>query len=50
MDYLSADLQGRLEYDRLEGLLRPSTKLLVGTHASNLTGNLLDVRRMSAFA
>ena len=50
VDYLSADRQGRLEYDRLEGLLRPSTKLLVGTHASNLTGNLLDVARMSAFA
>lgn len=50
VDYLPADRQGRLEYDQLEGLLRPSTKLLVGTHASNLTGNLLDVRRMSAFA
>ena len=50
VDYLSADRQGRLEYDRLEGLLCPNTKLLVGTHASNLTGNLLDVGRMSAFA
>ena len=50
VDYLPADRQGRLEYDRLEGLLHPSTKLLVGTHASNLTGNLLDVVRMSAFA
>ena len=50
VDYLSADRKGRLEYDQLEGLLHPSTKLLVGTHASNLTGNLLDVVRMSAFA
>lgn len=50
VSYLSADRQGRLEYDRLEELLRPGTKLLVGTHASNLTGNLLDVGRMSAFA
>lgn len=50
VDYLPADRKGRLEYDQLEGLLHPSTKLLVGTHASNLTGNLLDVVRMSAFA
>lgn len=50
VSYLPADRQGRLEYDRLEGLLRPNTRLLVGTHASNLTGNLLDVERMAAFA
>lgn len=50
VDYLPADRQGRLEYDQLEGLLRPSSKLLVGTHASNLTGNLLDVACMSDFA
>ena len=50
VDYLPADRQGRLEYDRLEGLLCPGTKLLVGTHASNLTGNLLDVEHMAAFA
>lgn len=50
VDYLSADRRGRLEYDRLESLLRPNTRLLVGTHASNLTGNLLDVEHMSSFA
>ena len=50
VDYLPADRQGRLQYDQLEGLLRPNTRLLVGTHASNLTGDLLDVARMSAFA
>lgn len=50
VDFLTADRQGRLRYEQLESLLRPNTKLLVGTHASNLTGNLLDVQRMSAFA
>lgn len=49
-DYLPADRQGRLAYDRLEDLLRPNTRLLAATHASNLTGDLLDVERMSAFA
>ena len=49
-DFLPADRQGCLHYEQLEKLLRPNTRLLVGTHASNLTGNLLDVSRMSAFA
>lgn len=50
VDFLPADRQGWLRYDLLESLVRPNTRLLVGTHASNLTGNLLDVARMSAFA
>ncbi len=50
LDFLPADRQGRLLYQKLEGLLRPNTRLLVGTHASNLTGNLLDLERMAAFA
>lgn len=50
VDYLTTDRLGRLRYELLESLLLPDTKLLVGTHASNLTGNLLDVQRMSAFA
>ena len=49
-DFLPADRQGRLDYDRLESLVRPNTRLLVCTHASNLTGNLADLVRMSAFA
>lgn len=50
VDFLPADSQGRLRYDLLESLVRPNTRLLVGTHASNLTGNLLDVAVISAFA
>ncbi len=50
VDFLPADRRGRLRYDLLESLVRPNTRLLVGTHASNLTGNLLDVAVMSAFA
>ena len=50
VDFLPADRQGRLRYDLLKTLVRPNTRLLVGTHASNLTGNLLDLQRMSAFA
>ena len=41
---------GILDYDALEGAVRPSTKAVVVTHASNLTGNLTDLTRVSAFA
>lgn len=49
VDFLPADRQGRLDYDGLERLLRPNTKLVVCTHGSNLTGDLLDVKRVSDF-
>ena len=41
---------GILAYDELESLLRPNTKALVITHASNLTGNITDLERAAAFA
>ena len=41
---------GILAYDELEALLRPNTKALVITHASNLTGNITDLRQAGAFA
>ena len=41
---------GSLDYDRLESLLRPNTGALVITHASNLTGNLTDLKRVRSFA
>ncbi|MEY8261690.1 aminotransferase class V-fold PLP-dependent enzyme [Oscillospiraceae bacterium 50-60] len=50
LDFLPADLRGRLEYDRLEGLLRTNTKAVVCTHASNLTGDMTDLDRIGAFA
>ena len=41
---------GILAYDELEALLRPNTKALIITHASNLTGNITDLERAAAFA
>ena len=41
---------GILAYDELESLLCPNTKALVITHASNLTGNITDLRQAGAFA
>ena len=41
---------GILAYDELESLLRPNTKALIITHASNLTGNITALERAAAFA
>ena len=40
---------GILAYDELESLLRPNTKALIITHASNLTGNITELERAAAF-
>ena len=50
LSFLGADRRGCVDYDALPGLLRPNTRAVVCTHASNLTGNALDIRRIGAFA
>ncbi|MGN0371775.1 MAG: aminotransferase class V-fold PLP-dependent enzyme [Enterocloster sp.] len=37
---------GKLDYDALEAAVTPGTKAVVITHASNLTGNRTDIRRV----
>ena len=49
VDFVPADRQGRLDYDAFERLLRSNTKVVVCTHGSNLTGNVLVVERVGAF-
>ena len=46
--YIKADAYGRLDYDELERSTQPNTKAVVITHASNLTGNVTDIKRVSA--
>ena len=50
VDFAAADRQGNISYEALEGIFRPDTRALVCTHASNLTGNVLHIREMSAMA
>ncbi len=50
LSVVPADKQGRINYADFESLLRPETRGIVCTHASNLTGNLLDLKRIGAFA
>lgn len=41
---------GVLDYQKLEEMVRPNTRGLVITHASNLTGNITDLKQAGAFA
>ena len=50
LDFLPADSLGNPDYRCLESLLRPNTRAIVITHASNLTGNLVDLQRVGKFA
>ena len=47
---LPADAQGRIRYEDFEETIRRNTRLIVCTHGSNLTGNLLDIGRIGAIA
>ena len=49
VDFVSADCSGRIDYRVFEKLLRPNTKAVVCTHASNLTGDMADLKKISAF-
>ena len=42
--------KGMVDYDDFEASIRENTKAIVCTHASNLTGNLVDIKRVSAVA
>lgn len=49
LDFAPADPMGNIDYAAFSRLLNPKTKAVVSTHASNLTGNLLDIARIGAF-
>jgi cysteine desulfurase family protein len=50
LSILPADAGGVPDYDALEDQCRENTRAVVVTHASNVTGNVTDLERMSAFA
>ena len=47
---LPADGQGRISYEDFETAIRENTRAIVCTHGSNLTGNLVDIRRVGEIA
>ena len=47
---IPADSRGRLHYEQLEPAIRKNTKAIICTHGSNLTGNLVEIRRIGEIA
>lgn len=50
LTFLSANKKGCIDYDDFERSIKPNTKAIVCTHASNLTGNVLDIERIGHIA
>ena len=50
VDFVPANRQGLVDYADFERLIRPETRAIVCTHASNLTGEILDLYRIGAIA
>ena len=50
VEHAGCDTDGVLDYDELERLVTPGTRAVVVTHASNVTGNAVDVARVAAMA
>lgn len=49
VDFLPADARGSLDLADLEKRLRPETRAVVCTHASNVTGDVMDIDAVGAF-
>lgn len=49
LDFVEADARGVLRYEQFEQKLRPNTRAVVISHASNVTGNVADVAFVADF-
>lgn len=47
---IPCDEKGRLDYGALDTMISPATQVVVCTHASNVTGNVYDIRRIARAA
>ena len=50
LNFVRANRQGNIRYEDFAPLFRPNTRAVVCTHASNLTGNMLDIARIAEIA
>lgn len=50
VEHAGCDANGVLDYDEFERLVTPGTRAVVVTHASNVTGNAVDIARVAAMA
>ena len=50
LNFVPSDPRGRAKTEDFAALIRPNTRAIVCTHASNLTGNMVDVAAMGKIA
>lgn len=50
LSIVPCDENGNINYDDFEKLIQKNTKAIICTHASNLVGNLLDVKKIGEIA
>lgn len=50
LSFVPADKLGNVDYEDFERLMRPNTRAVVCTNASNLTGTVLDIERIAKTA
>lgn len=50
VDFVPADRWGNVNVNTFTGLIKPNTKAIVCTHASNLTGNVLPIETIGEIA
>ncbi len=49
LEIIDCDDQGRLDYEAMRKAIRKRPKIVVCTHASNLCGNLIDIRKIGSW-
>lgn len=50
LSVVSCDENGKIDYNDFEKLIQDNTKAIVCTHASNLVGNVLDIKKIGEIA
>lgn len=50
LSILGCDEKGNISYDEMESAVKDHTKAIVCTHASNLTGNMIDLKKAGEIA
>ncbi|MCQ2467067.1 MAG: aminotransferase class V-fold PLP-dependent enzyme [Clostridia bacterium] len=50
VSFIRSDRNGNINYEDIEPLIKANTKVIITTHASNVTGNVIDVKRVGEIA
>lgn len=50
LSFVKSDRKGLVDYNEIETLIKENTKVIVCTHGSNLTGNVIDIKKVGDIA